>query len=64
MWTFVATYYNRDGKNDIKKTIEIEADNFGLSERQTYMLAMENAYNEKLTMGDAWGLGSVEFISC
>lgn len=66
MYRFIARYYNKDFSDlpDAEYLIEIDSIPIELTDRQIYVMAMEKAFDHAVVIGDAWGLGSVEFLSC
>lgn len=66
MYQFIATYYNREAEEiaDVQHLIEIDTIGTNMNERSAYITAMVRAYDKLKDMGEAWGLGSVEFLSC
>lgn len=66
MYRFIARYYHKEFSSlpDAKYLIEIDSIPIELTERQIYVMAMEKAFDHAAVIGDAWGLGSIEFLSC
>lgn len=64
MYLFKVTFYNRDLLEDVEEALKIDTAGVDMTEREVYILAMERAYDKAVAMGEEWGLGSVEFISC
>lgn len=61
MYRFEAKYTNMDTDEERTQLIEFDGDNFFDTEKECYVYAMTNAYeNKKINER----LGSVEFISC
>lgn len=61
MYRFEAKYTNMDTNEERKQLIEFDGDNFFNTEKECYVYAMTNAYENK---NSNERLGSVEFISC
>lgn len=61
MYRFEAKYTNMDTDEERTQLIEFDGDNFFDTEKECYVYAMTNAYENKKVNER---LGSVEFISC